>query len=83
MAAKVRVKKIPSVVMWMGFGVVSPRGLYLEAYAEGGEYVLRRLEDCPRGHRFVVVTARLERATRRQIREAEGVRLGFARKGRG
>jgi hypothetical protein len=83
-----KIKKLPDGVMWRGPGVLSPRGLYLECLATGSEQLLHRLRESPRGSRLVMVTARLERVTSRQVcKIMEEVELGItspprSRKGR-
>lgn len=81
-------KRMPKMVMWRGLGLLSPRGLFLEAYGEVDEHVLNRLlAGSPAGSRLVVVAARLEPVTVRKVREMGEVELGIAspprsRKGR-
>jgi hypothetical protein len=57
------------VVMWSGLGIISPKGLFLEAYGEISEFVLQKYEQSPRGSRLVIVTARLEKVSKKQVRE--------------
>jgi hypothetical protein len=60
-------RKSPDVVMWRGVGILSPKHLVLETWADG-DYALAKFEAYhPRGARLVLVTARLERVTKKQI----------------
>lgn len=70
-------ERATSVVMWRGFGVVSPAGLSLEGWGARSASVLERFFQAPRGSRLVMITARLETVTRRQFEEAGEEGLGF------
>lgn len=69
--------KLPDVTMWQGLGIISPAGLFLEAYGERSEYVLDQHKASPKGSQLVLVTARLEKISTRQIRKAGKIKLGF------
>lgn len=49
---------------WSGWGVVSPRGLFLEATSERSSYVVKLLGERPKGSYLVRVRATLAPATR-------------------
>ena len=73
------IKRMPKVVMWRGLGLLSPRGLFLEAYGEVSEYALNRLlAGSPAGSRLVAVAALLEPTTARKVRRMGEVKLGIA-----
>lgn len=58
--------------MWRGFGILSRLGKVVEAY-DDGDYTLGKFERYhSRGSRLVLVTARLERVTRKQCRGQRG-----------
>jgi len=65
--------KTPSLIMWRGFAILSPSGMFLEGRATR----LEALKSAPKSSRLVLVTARLERVTRRQIIESREEDLGI------
>ena len=77
-----RRRRIPDLIMWRGVGILSPKGSYLECHTDApdvdkrtrlvtraGIHVVERFRSgwYPKGSRLVLVTARVERATKRQI----------------
>ena len=51
-------------VRWSGWGIISPKGLCLEAVKERSSYIVEKLEGRPRGSRLVRVQATLTPVTR-------------------
>ena len=75
---KSRKSREPSVRMWRGYGVVSPKGLFLEAWSARSEYVVNQLRERPKGSRLVLITARLEKISVGQFRtDRSNSELGF------
>ena len=78
-------KSSPGVVMWQGFGILYPDGLLLQAYSCKPDYVLTKYDNLKlyegrlRKCRLVMVTARLEKVTRRQMLEAARAELGLGK----
>jgi hypothetical protein len=62
--------------MWRGLGILSPHGAFLEAYDSDGPFVLQRYADSQKGSSLVLVTARLERLTKKQVLEASDLKMG-------
>lgn len=62
---------------WVGFGIISPKGLFLEAIGERSEYILARLDQAPKGSQLVMVTAQLERMSRTAFRKFPKTEFGF------
>lgn len=65
------------VAEWVGFGIISPKGLFLEAIGQKSEYILKRLEQSAKGSRLVVVTAQLERVSKAEFRKSTKTEFGF------
>jgi hypothetical protein len=66
-------KKNSNTSAWRGVGILSRRNVILEAY-DDGDYAVRKFEQIPRevkGARLVIVTATLERATKKQCRNVK------------
>lgn len=70
-------QKQPSVVMWQGLGILSPKGIVLEAYGESSKFVLDKHKAAPKGSRLVLVTARLEHVSARKIASDGDFKLGI------
>lgn len=70
-------KKPPAVVMWQGLGILSPKGIVLEAYGESSKFVLDKHRAAPKGSRLVLVTARLEHVSARKIAADGDFKLGI------
>jgi hypothetical protein len=69
--------KINSTIGWSGCGILSPKGIFLEAWGGHSAYVLQKFDGLPRdfcrGHQLVRVTAKLERISRSQlVRQCSG-----------
>jgi len=71
------VKKQPTVVMWQGLGILSPKGIILEGYGEHSKFVLDKHKAAPKGSRLVLITARLEHVSQRQIASGGDFKLGI------
>jgi hypothetical protein len=62
---------------WTGIGIISPKGLFLEAIGEHSDYILRQLEERPRGSRLVMIEARLKPITKSEYRKLAGRQFGL------
>ena len=55
---------LASSTRWSGFGIISPKGLFLEAISERSSYIVKLLESRPKRSRLVKVQATLTPVTR-------------------
>lgn len=62
---------------WLGIGIISPKGLFLEAIGAHSDFILRKLKECPKGSRLVRVEAVLKPLTKAAYRKAGRLKYGF------